>query len=163
MGKYVDKFGHVSASGATETLLLPSIRLDRGLGRNEIETAQRACLRPGLLLLLLVEGEKGDTGDLDDLETHTGKVTNGVSTTTETGDEHLVVFVDVVEATIPRDESGDLLTVLDELHANTLTIGGVRLCDDVTRFRDVGKSPNRNHRHVRFKTLAPYTGRQAYA
>jgi len=50
-----------------------------------------------------------------------------VTLTTETGNKHLVVLVDEVEATIIGHESGDLLAVLDELHADALPDGGVRL------------------------------------
>ena len=35
-------------------------------------------LRAGLLLLLLPQSEEGDTGDLDDLETDTGQITDAV-------------------------------------------------------------------------------------
>lgn len=37
------------------------------------------------------------------------------------------VLVDEVEGTVPRDESGHLLAVLDELNTNALTDGRVRL------------------------------------
>ena len=51
-------------------------------------------------LLLLPQGEKADTRDLDDLEADTGNITLGLATATETGDEDLVVLVDKVQATI---------------------------------------------------------------
>jgi hypothetical protein len=51
-------------------------------------------------LLLLPERSKTDTGDLDDLEADTGDITLGLAATTEAGDEHLVVLVDEVEATV---------------------------------------------------------------
>jgi len=35
-------------------------------------------LRAGLLLLLLPQSQEGDTGDLDDLETDTGQITDAV-------------------------------------------------------------------------------------
>ena len=85
------------------------------------------CLRTGLLLLLLVEGKEGDTGNLTDLESDTGNITNGVTGSAETRDEDLVVLVDVVEATIAGDEGGDLLAVLDELDTDALTDSGVGL------------------------------------
>ena len=40
---------------------------------------------------------------------------------------YLVVFFDVVEATVIGDESSDLLSVLDELNSDALSDGGVRL------------------------------------
>lgn len=126
------------------------------------------CLRTGLLLLLLPQSEQTDTGNLDDLESHTGNITLGLALTTETSQEHLVVLVHEVQATVVGDccghhvsahhiraigsarvfegsvarlnskcrgdeegvvrtESGDLLSVLDQLHTHTLSDGGVGL------------------------------------
>lgn len=48
-------------------------------------------LGPRLLLLVLVEGEQRDAGDLDHLEADTGDVTHGVTAATEPRDEHLVL------------------------------------------------------------------------
>ena len=39
------------------------------------------------------------------LESHTGNVADGMPTSPEAGDEHLIVLIDEVEATIP-DKSG---------------------------------------------------------
>lgn len=61
------------------------------------------CLRTGLLLLLLPQGEQTDTGNLDDLEPHTGNITLGLALTTETSQEHLVVLVHEVQATVVGD------------------------------------------------------------
>lgn len=57
-------------------------------------------LRTRLLLLLLPQGAETDTRDLDDLESHTGNITLGLALTTETGQEHLVVLVHEVQATV---------------------------------------------------------------
>ena len=64
---------------------------------------QPNSLRTGLLLLLLPESEQTDTRDLDDLETNTGNITLGLTLTTETGKEDLVVLVDEVKATVVGD------------------------------------------------------------
>lgn len=85
------------------------------------------CLVTGLLLLLAVERVEADGRDLDDLEADTGKVTDGVAGATETGHEDLVVLLDVVEGTVTGHEGDDLLAVLDQLHADALADGGVRL------------------------------------
>ena len=84
-------------------------------------------LRARLLLLALEKGKQGAAGHLHHLEAHTGNVTLRVAGTAETSDEHLVVLVDEVEAAVVGDESGDLLAVLDQLHAGRLADGRVGL------------------------------------
>ena len=84
-------------------------------------------LRTGLLLLLLEERKKSNTRNLHNLETHTRNITLCVTATTESSNENLVVLVDEVKTTIVGHESGDLLTVLDQLHTHALTHGGVGL------------------------------------
>lgn len=61
------------------------------------------------------------------LETHTGNITNGVTGATKASNQHLVVVIAKVQATVSGDESGDLLAVLDELHPHAFTDGRVRL------------------------------------
>lgn len=60
-------------------------------------------LRAGLLLLLLPQSEQTNTGDLHDLETHTGNITLGLALATETGEEDFVVLIDEVQATVIGD------------------------------------------------------------
>ena len=60
-------------------------------------------LRTGLLLLLLPQSGETDTGNLDDLETHTGNITLGLALATEAGEEDLVVLVNEVQATVIGD------------------------------------------------------------
>ena len=84
-------------------------------------------LRTRLLLLVLEQSEQRHAGHLHHLETHSGNITDGVSFTSESCNEHLVVLVDKVEATVVRHERRDLLSVLDELHTRALTDSGVRL------------------------------------
>lgn len=57
------------------------------------------CSTTSHSLLLLPESEETDTRDLDDLESDTWDITLGLSATTETGDEDLVVLVGEVQAT----------------------------------------------------------------
>ena len=102
----------------------PSADLDT-LARETHQTA--FFLRTGLLLLFPEESGERHTRNLHHLEAHTGDITDGVTLTPEPGDENLVVLVDEVKATIAGNEGGDLLAVLDELHAHALTNGRVGL------------------------------------
>jgi hypothetical protein len=61
------------------------------------------------------------------LRTYTRNITLSLSSSTESGDQDLVVLVDKVQTTVIGDESGDLLSVLDELDSDTLSDGGVGL------------------------------------
>lgn len=51
-------------------------------------------------LLLLPQGEKANTRDLNDLKANSGNITLGLATTTEARDEDLIVLIDKVQATI---------------------------------------------------------------
>jgi hypothetical protein len=94
-------------------------------------------------LLLLPQSKQTDAGDLDDLESHSWNITLRFTATTEARNEDLVVFVDKVQAPIVLrssaarlrrkkggthgDEGSNLLSVLDELHPDTLPDGRVWL------------------------------------
>jgi hypothetical protein len=57
------------------------------IARNGRETLTRS------LLLALVKRPERNVGDLDDLETDTWNITDGVTLTTETGNQNLIVFL----------------------------------------------------------------------
>ena len=84
-------------------------------------------LRTWSLLLLLVQGQQRDVGNLDNLETDSGNITDGVTLTTESSYQNLVVLFNVVETTVTGYEGCDLLTVLDKLNTDALSDGRVRL------------------------------------
>ena len=84
-------------------------------------------LGSGLLLLLTEESVERHTRNLDNFETNAGNITDGVTLTTESRDQDLVVFLNKVKATIAGNEGADLLAVLDELHTDALSNGRVRL------------------------------------
>merc|ERR1711994_648455 len=84
-------------------------------------------LRAWPLFLATEEGVEGHVGDLADLKSDSGNITNSVTLTSETADQHLIVLLDKVQATVIGDEGGDLLAVLDQLHTNALPDGRVRL------------------------------------
>jgi len=99
------------------------------------------CLCAGLLLLLLVQSQKRDRRHLHNLEAASGNITLCFTLATETGNQDLIllhsdrqlkhnktyVLIDEVQATVPRNEGGDLLAVLNKLNADALSNGRVRL------------------------------------
>ena len=68
-------------------------------------------------LLASEEGEEGNVGNLDYLETDTGDITNGVTRTTKSSDENFVVFFDVIQTTVIGDECGDFFAIFDQLNS----------------------------------------------
>ena len=98
-----------------------------------------ADLTMRLLLLLTEQSKEGGLGDADNLETDTGDITDSVTGTTETSNKDFIVFINVVQTTIARDESGDLLTVLNELDTDALTNSRVRLLSFNTTTHDNNK------------------------
>ena len=90
-------------------------------------STQRHSLTMRLLLLLAEQSEKRGLGHAHHLETDSRNITHSVTRTTETSNQHFVVFIHVVQTTITRHEGSDLLAVLDELHTDALTNGGVGL------------------------------------
>ena len=80
-----------------------------------------------LLLLSTEESKQRCLGHADDLETDSGNISHSVTGTTETSNEHLIVLINEVQTTIARDESSDLLSILDQLHTDALTNGRVGL------------------------------------
>ena len=73
------------------------------------------------------EGLDACVGNFNQLESHTWQITHGVAGSSESGDEHLVVLVAELHATILWHVGSDSLVVLFELHSHALTHGGVGL------------------------------------
>ena len=61
-------------------------------------------------LLLLVQCQKGHVCHFDHFESDTGNVPDGVTLSTESGDQHFIILLDVVEAAVVRYEGRDLLS-----------------------------------------------------
>jgi hypothetical protein len=80
-----------------------------------------------LFLLAGEESKERNTLDSHDFESDARNISLGFTLLTETGDEDLVVLSKVVEATVPGDESSDLLSVLFEHDSDSLSDGGVGL------------------------------------
>ena len=80
-----------------------------------------------LFLLAAEQSDERHTSHLDNLETNTGNITDGVTTTTESSNENFIVLFHKVQATIIGDEGSNLLSVLNELHTGALTNSRVRL------------------------------------
>ena len=73
------------------------------------------------------EGEKRSAGDLLNLESHAWDITDGVTLTTETGNEHLVILINEAHSTVTGHVACNSLVVLFELHSHALTDGRVGL------------------------------------
>merc|ERR1719382_1093604 len=80
-----------------------------------------------LLLLRAVECAQAAACHLHDLEPDARDISDGVATAAEARDEHLVIFVDEVQAAIPWNEGRNLLAILDQLNTAALADRGVRL------------------------------------
>ena len=81
----------------------------------------------GLLLLASPEGVKTAASDLDDLESDSRNISLGVSLSSESSNEDLVVLVNVTHASVSGDVGGDSLVVLFKLNSYALSDGRVRL------------------------------------
>ena len=91
---------------------------------NGVNNKQRESF---LFLLSGEEGDEGDTLDGDDFETDTRDITFGFTLFTETSNEDFVVFSQIVQTSVPWNESCNLLTVLLKHDSDTLSDGGVWL------------------------------------
>ena len=80
-----------------------------------------------LLLLSAEQSKERRLRDAHNLETDSRNISDGVTRTTESSNQHLVVLIHKVQATIARHEGSDLLSVLDQLHTHALTNGRVGL------------------------------------
>ena len=80
-----------------------------------------------LLLLSAEQSKERRLRDAHNLETDSRNISDGVTRTTESSNQHLVVLIHKVQATIARNEGSDLLSVLDQLHTHALTNGRVGL------------------------------------
>ena len=115
-----------------------------------------ADLTMRLLLLLTEQSKEGGLRDADDLETDSGNITDSVTGTTETSNKDFIVLINVVQATITRDESGDLLTVLDELDTNALTNSRVGLLSfNTTMYKHTRKTTYTFSRTIPLAIVAP--------
>ena len=76
---------------------------------------------------MLPECEQTRVCYLDHLESHTWQITDGVTGTTESSNEHLIVLITEAHATILWHVSCDSLVVLLELDSNAFTYGRVGL------------------------------------
>ena len=86
-----------------------------------------ACSGERLVLLSEPESKKGNSSDLNDLESDTWQITNGMTGSTESRDEHFIVLVTETHTTISWNVGSDSLVVLLELDSDTLSDGRVWL------------------------------------
>ena len=90
-----------------------------------VEALRSSC--DWLILLSEPEGEETGSSDLDDLETDTGTITDGMTRSTESSDEDFVVLIDERHTSISGDVGRDSLVVLSELDSDAFTDSRVRL------------------------------------
>ena len=70
---------------------------------------------------------EGYISELNNLETYSGNITDGVAFTTKTSNQNFIVLLYKVQAAILGYECCDFLAVLDQLHSDALSNGRVRL------------------------------------
>ena len=87
----------------------------------------RPCSGHWLVLLSKPESEERHGGDLDDLESDTWQITNGMTRSSESRNEHFIVFVAETHTSVSWNVSSDSLVVLFELDSDTLSHGRVGL------------------------------------
>ena len=75
-------------------------------------------------------------GNLNELKTHTWQITDGVTGTTETSNEYLIILITEAHSTILWHVGSNSLVVLLELDSNALTHGRIGLFGLDTDFVD---------------------------
>ena len=89
------------------------------------------------MLLLAEQRTQSNPGNLHNLEANARDIPDRVTLSAKTRHQNFVVFIDKIQTTVSRDEARNLLTVLDELHANALTNSRVWLFRfDTNLFQD---------------------------
>lgn len=109
---------------------MPQWALHHGRTKPRHSHEDAVSLRPGFLLFLLEKRKERNPRYLDDLEADTRNIAYSVARATEPGNKNFIVFIDIVQATIARHKSSDLLAVLNQLDANAFTNGRVGLNTD---------------------------------
>lgn len=73
---------------------------------NQQKNSTCRCLRTWTLLLSLEQGDEWGVGDLDNLETNTGNITDGVTRATKTGDQDFIVFLKEIYVNKVKNKKG---------------------------------------------------------
>merc|ERR1712124_313 len=84
-------------------------------------------LRTRPLFLALKQGQQRNISNLDNLKPNAWNITNSVSRSTESRDQNFIIFFNIVQRTIIGDESGDPLTVFDQLNPDAFSDSRVGL------------------------------------
>ena len=85
------------------------------------------CSRNWLLFLVFPESQNTRVCHLDHFESHSWQITDGVTRSTESSDQYLIVFITEAHSTILGHVGSDSLVILFELNSNALTYGRVGL------------------------------------
>ena len=116
----------------------------------------RKGLTMRLLLLLAEQSEQRGLGHANHLEANSGNISDSMTGTTESSNQHFIVLIDVVQATIARNESSDLLSVLDQLNTHALTNSRVGLLGlHSSRDRSKQRTTYTFSRTIPFAIVAP--------
>ena len=110
-------------------------------GAHGVHDTSRLGVKHELLANTEVKGTSGS--GLVDLETDTGKITDGMTGSIATGPGDPIALIDEGHSSISGDVSGDSLAVLSELNSDAFTDGGVRLLGFKTDLLDDDASGER--------------------
>merc|ERR1712142_1006691 len=79
------------------------------------------------LFLFLEQRQERNICHFDDFESDAGNISDGVTGSTESGDQDFIVLFNVVQTTVLGYESRDFLSIFDELHSHAFPDGRVGL------------------------------------
>ena len=78
-------------------------------------------LRPWFLFLFLEQSKERDTGDLNYLKADPWNITYCMTRAPKPCNKYFVVFIDIIQTTVARDERSYLLPILNQLDAHAFT------------------------------------------
>merc|ERR1711872_169414 len=89
--------------------------------------SESTCLGSWSLFLFFEQRQERNIRHFDDFESDAGNISDGVTGSTESGDQDFIVFFDVVQTTVLGYESRDFLSIFNKLHPHAFPDGRVGL------------------------------------